>query len=332
MTTWIAFVVVTAVIVYAGANLTRYGDVIATRTGLSRTWIGLVLLASVTSLPELLTGIGSVAVYGVPDIAMGDVLGSCMFNLLILSGLDAMGGRVPVWTKVHQGHALSVGFSILLLGITGLGLFGREIIPQLGWFSLLSPLILLMYLWAIRSIFHYERDRIATDPTRIGKAQVEASPSVPTLYVRFTLNAALVIGAASLLPAIGEQLAEQTGLGQSFIGNTLIALSTSLPEVVTSVSAVRLGALDLAFGNLLGSNIFNITILAIDDLLYVPGSIFVSVERIHLIPALGAILMSAIVIVAVTYQAIARKRVMAWDSWAMVAVYVTTMTLLVVGR
>lgn len=332
MTTWIAFGVVTAVIVYGGSRLIRYGDLIAQRTGVSRTWIGIVLLASVTSLPELLTGVGAVAVYGIPDIAMGDVLGSCMFNLLILSALDAMGGRVPVWTKVHQGHTLSVGFSIFLLGIVCLGLYAGESVPQVGWFSILSPLILLIYFWAIRTIFHYEKDRIADDLTRVATAQAPAGRSPRTLYLRFAFNAGLVVVAATLLPSIGERLAEETGLGQTIIGNSLIAFTTSLPEVVTAVSAIRLGAIDLAFGNLLGSNIFNIAILALDDLLYVPGSLFVAVEPSHIIPALGAILMSAIVIVAVTYQRIARKRVMAWDSWAMVAVYAATMTLLFVGR
>jgi len=331
VTTWVAFIVVTAVIVYSGSRLIRYGDLIAERTGMSRTWIGVAMVASVTSLPELLTGIGAVAVYRIPDIAMGDVLGSCMFNLLILSGVDAMGGRVPVWTKVHRGHALSVGFSILLLGITSLGLIAGELVPQLGWFSILSPLILLIYFWAIRSIFQYERDRTTGDLSRVARELAPTDHSSMFIYGRFALNAILVIVAATALPSIGERLSVETGLGQTVIGNSVIAFSTSLPEVVTSISAVRLGAIDLAFGGLLGSNIFNIAILAVDDLLYVPGSLFVAVQPIHIIPALGAIIMSAIVIVAVTYQTIARKRVMAWDSWAMVAVYVTTMALLFVG-
>jgi len=331
VTTWIAFVAVTAVIVYSGSRLIRYGDLIAERTGLSRTWVGVAMVASVTSLPELLTGIGSVVVYRIPDIAMGDVLGSCMFNLLIFSGVDAMGGRVPVWTKVHRGHALSVGFSILLLGLASLGLFAGGLVPQLGWFSILSPLILLIYFWAIRSIFQYERDRTTGDLSRIARARAPTDHSSAFIYSRFAFNAILVIVAATALPSIGERLAEETGLGQTVISNSVIAFSTSLPEVVTSISAVRLGAIDLAFGGLLGSNIFNIAILAVDDLLYVPGPLFVAVQPIHIIPALGAILMSAIVIVAVTYQTIARKRVMAWDSWAMVAIYAATMALLVVG-
>jgi len=82
---WIQFAACTAIILYSGTRLSLYGDVIAEKSGLGRTWIGVILMASVTSLPELVTGISSVAIYNLPNIAAGDVLGSCMFNLLILA-------------------------------------------------------------------------------------------------------------------------------------------------------------------------------------------------------------------------------------------------------
>ena len=76
MELWIGFIICTAVIVYSGTKLSKYGDIIAEKTGLGRAWVGLVLMASVTSLPELITGISSVSFANVPDIAVGDVLGS----------------------------------------------------------------------------------------------------------------------------------------------------------------------------------------------------------------------------------------------------------------
>ena len=87
---WTGFIICTLVIVYSGTKLAKYGDIIAEKTGLGRAWIGLVLMASVTSLPELVTGISSVIYADVPDIAVGDVLGSCVFNMLILAILDAL--------------------------------------------------------------------------------------------------------------------------------------------------------------------------------------------------------------------------------------------------
>ena len=109
---WAMYAACTALIVFSGSKLSRYGDILAGKTGLGRTWIGVVLMASVTSLPELITGLGSVTYAGVPDIAVGDVLGSCAFNLLILALLEELAGdlagagnfplAVAVRHQIHQ--------------------------------------------------------------------------------------------------------------------------------------------------------------------------------------------------------------------------------------
>jgi cation:H+ antiporter len=120
---WIAFIVCTLVIVYAGIKLSEYGDIIAEKTGLGRTWIGVVLMASVTSLPELVTGISAVTYANIPDIAVGDVLGSCVFNMVIISFLDAVHRPTPISSRTHHGHVLSAGFGILHLSIAAISLF-----------------------------------------------------------------------------------------------------------------------------------------------------------------------------------------------------------------
>src|SRR3970040_2840657 len=96
MLLWLGFIACTSVIVYSGTRLSKYGDIIAEKTGLGRTWIGVVLMASVTSLPELVTGISSVTFADVPDIAVGDVLGSCVFNMFILAFLYAFYKPIPI--------------------------------------------------------------------------------------------------------------------------------------------------------------------------------------------------------------------------------------------
>jgi len=85
---WASLFACLAVIGVAGVRLSRYGDIIAEKSGLSRGWVGLILLATVTSLPELVTGLSSVTIAQVPDIAVGDIMGSCVFNLLIIVVLD----------------------------------------------------------------------------------------------------------------------------------------------------------------------------------------------------------------------------------------------------
>lgn len=111
MLLWIGLMVSAATIVYSGTKLSRYGDVIAEKTGMGRTWIGVLLMASVTSLPELVTGISSVT-QGLPDIAAGDVLGSCVFNMVILASLDLIEREKTISARAHHGHVLSAGFRI----------------------------------------------------------------------------------------------------------------------------------------------------------------------------------------------------------------------------
>src|SRR3989339_2042120 len=111
------FILCSAVIVYCGSNLSRYGDVIAEKTGLGRAWIGLVLMASVTSLPELITGISSVAYANVPNIALGDIMGSCVFNLSIIALMDILHGKKPIFSESERGHILSAGFGIILISL-----------------------------------------------------------------------------------------------------------------------------------------------------------------------------------------------------------------------
>ena len=111
---WSLFLACSGLIAIAGFWLARYGDVIAEKTQLGGTWIGVILVATVTSLPELVTGISSVTLADAPDIAVGDVLGSCVFNLALVAVLDFLHRETPIYRTASHGHILSAGFSIML--------------------------------------------------------------------------------------------------------------------------------------------------------------------------------------------------------------------------
>src|SRR4030043_1457739 len=332
MLLWIGFIICTLVIVYSGTKLSKYGDIIAEKTGLGRAWIGLVLMASVTSLPELVTGISSVTYADVPDIAVGDVLGSCVFNMLIIAILDAIYRIMPISTKAHHGHILSAGFGIILLSMVGISLFlGKSIFP-LGWIGPYSLLFVIIYFIAIKLVFSYEKRQLAAYMKEKTVEFRYKDISTKTAIANYSINAVVVIIAAIFLPKIGEGIAETTGLGQTFVGNIFIAISTSLPEVVVSISAVKIEAIDLAIGNLFGSNIFNILILAIDDIFFMKGPILSFVNPNHIISALSAISMTTIAIVGLTYRAEKKKLLLAWDSIGILLVYVMNLMLLYMLR
>ncbi|HJX10296.1 MAG TPA: sodium:calcium antiporter, partial [Candidatus Binatia bacterium] len=268
---WLQFALVTAVIVFAGYHLSTYGDVIAEKTGMGRTWVGVILMASVTSLPELITGASSVAIFDLPNIAIGDVFGSCMFNILIIALLDMLSGPTPISAKVHQGQVLAAGFGVLLLGIAGIAISAGARLPALGWVGIYSVAFFATYVIAMRMVFLYEKKRIVElVHERVEAARYE-KVTLKKALIYYTANALLVVAAASYLPYLADRIADVTGLGRTFVGTIFVALATSLPELVVSIAAVRIDATDLMFGNLLGSNLFNLAILGLDDLLYVKG-------------------------------------------------------------
>ena len=320
---WLEFGVCAVLIALAGWRLSLYGDVIAEKTGLGGTWIGVVLLASVTSLPELATGVSAVAAANAPNIAVGDVLGSCVFNLAILVVLDLVHRGESIYTKAGQGHILSAGFGVLLLGFVG---FSLSLAPQirglsLGHIGIYAPVIVVLYLLSIRVVFRYERKQMAV----YAEAAAERYPhmTLRQAAVRYALAALVVVGGGIWLPFIGKDIAGIYNWHISFVGTLFIAAATSLPELVVTLAAMRLGALDMAIANLLGSNLFNLLILAVDDAFYLRGPLLAHVTGTHVVSVLSALTMTGAVIVGLLYRPPGRLfRTVGWISVLLLCVYV----------
>jgi cation:H+ antiporter len=324
----VPFVLASAVILFSGVRLARYGDVIATRTGLGGTWMGLVVMAAVTSLPELITGASAIVIVDVPEVAAGDAIGSCMFNLLILALLDFRHPG-PLSASMHQGHVLAAGFGLVQLGLAALAVAAGPHAPAVGWVALHSLIFLLVYGFATQLIFSYERRRLLDLASEIGGGEARAGEmTLRAAITRYVAVATLLVAAAAYLPASAEQLAALTGMGQGFVGSLFVAAATSLPEIVVSIAAFRMGAIDMAAANLFGSNIFNIAVLGVDDLLYTRGALLAGISPVHLVSLLAALVMTAITVIGLTYRAQRKRFRLSWDSIAIVSVYVIGITLL----
>ncbi|MEO0185701.1 MAG: sodium:calcium antiporter [candidate division WOR-3 bacterium] len=331
MLLFISFFLCAGIIFFAGTRLSLYSDVIAEKTGLGRTWIGLVLVASITSLPEMVNSIASVTYAGVPDIAAGDLIGSCVFNLLIIAFLDLLYHKAPISSVAQTGHIISGSFGILQLSVIIVAIFLNRHMPVVGWIGINSIISILIYLSALRLTYQYERKLINNETP---KQDAELYPDIPLkrAICLFVINAFLVIGAAIFLPKIGDGIAELTGLGQTFVGNIFIALSTSLPEAVVCFGALKCKAVDLAMGNLMGSTIFNIAILGFADILYTNGPILCSVSQNHIISAISAIVITAIVTISLTYRVEKKLLPLSVDAILIVSVYVINVILLYMLR
>lgn len=321
------FIACTLAILFAGVRLSRYGDIIAEKTGLGGTWIGVVGLAAVTSLPELITGASSILVFDVGDIAVGDAIGSCMANLVILALLDVR-DPAPLSARIHQGHVLVAAFGILQLALAVLALAAGPHAPFVGWFGIHSLVFIAVYVFAMRTIFVFERTRMSALAEQLTGDIRYRDFTLRRALALYAVNAVVLVAAAVFLPGIGERLADAAGLEQSFVGTLFVAIATSLPEVVVSAAAARMGAIDMAAGNLFGSNLFNVAVLGIDDLLYTDGPLLARVSSSHLISAAGAMAMSAVAVVGLTYRAQRKRYRLSWDTLGIVAIYGLAIVLL----
>ncbi len=320
---WGQFLLCAVAVAAAGYRLCRSGEAIGMAWGLTGSWIGLALLAAVTSLPELVTGISAVTVANTPNIALGDALGSCVINLGFLVVVDFVFRDAPLYRAASRSHILSGAFGVVALGIIGSSILVSHIPgfdqPGVLGVGLYSPMVMLVYVVALRMSFRYEQgDGSVARPERamlLGGGQRRA-------LREFALAALVVAIAGAWLPVAGGRLADSMGWNRSFVGTLLVAASTSLPELAVTLSALRLRALDMAVGNLLGSNLFNAVIIAIDDLFYRHGPLLAHVSSLHAITAFSAVVMTALAMIGLFYRPEGRVlRAVGWISIALVGVY-----------
>ncbi|MCF7967052.1 sodium:calcium antiporter [Methylobacter sp. Wu8] len=332
MTHWLIFVEFTALALAIGVSgyfLSLYGDVIAEKTGWGGTWIGIALLATVTSLPELVTGISAVTYVNVPNIALGDVLGSCVFNLLLIVLLDFLHRGASVYTRISQGHILSAGFGVVLLGFVAfnLVLYQHGINLSFWHVGIYSPIIVLFYIFAMRTVFRYEK----AQRQEVVEEIAERYPKISLLKALtfFILVSVVVVLAGIRLPVTAEHLAEAMGWRRSFVGTVFVATATSLPEVAVTLSALRIGALDMAISDLLGSNLFDLVIIAVDDMAYLQGPLLASVSPVHLVTSQSAIMMTGIAVVGLLYRPQQRLfKTVGWVSLSMFIIYILNLSVL----
>ena len=321
-----AFLASAAIVVAAGAALTRAADTIAEATGLGRAWIGAVLLAGATSLPELATDVAAVRMHA-PNLAAGDLFGSSLANMLILAVIDQLSRQGSVLRSAAIENGLIACLAIILNTLGALFVLTQSRTTVLG-VSPESVLLLLVYLAGTRAVYrngvrHAEALASAAPPQ--GRA---AAHSLKRAVVVFAGGAVVILTVSPALAWSAKHIAEISGLGNTFVGTWLLGLSTSLPELVTSFAAVRMGAFDLAVGNLFGSNSFNMVIFLILDLASPSGSIFAGLSPAHAISGTLAVVLMSLGLASILYRAERRFFMVEPDSALMLVAYALSIWIL----
>ncbi len=276
----------TSVLVVASARfLVAAGDVIAIKTGWGHVWVGALLLAGATSLPELVAT-STAAYLGNPGMAGGNVFGSNMLNMTILTlALGLLGGGL-VLQKIRPQQQ-RVAFFATFLTIVALALAALRL--DVKWW-IVSPgalIILAVYIAGSWRLFKESSEAEEDNDDTTDRSLLWG-------WTVFAISSAVILVATYFMTNSADSIAEATGIGKSFIGVLALAFVTSLPEVSTSIAALRQNAPDLAVSNLFGSNSFNILVLAVADFFYAEGSVFGGMDDGALLAGLFAILIMAL--------------------------------------
>ena len=296
---WLQFGAIAVAILIAAQFMARSADAVAEKTGLGRSFVGVVMLATATSLPELGTGVSAIAFVDSPDLAMGDAFGSNLFNLMIIGLADLYWRNGPFLTAVRLTSVTvgALGAGLILLAIGAIYFHNAATLMSSWYVSPLSAALVVGFLVTMLLVYRQEQNDEDKDEVDDGKSMEYADQSLKRAIGVYLVSAAVVVTAAVLLAETGIEIAEAMDWEASFVGTQFLALSTSLPEIATAFAALRLNAPDLAITNLLGSNVFNMGfILFVDDLVYTEGVVWSAVSQVHIVAGLMAVLMTGIVI------------------------------------
>ena len=286
---WIIFLFAALAVLISGQRLTKAADQLAEITGLSRGFIGVILLGFVTSLPELVSTISAALFCNAPNLALGNIFGSNAANLAILAFLNLaiLKPATQQRHKLDEENQLTAYLSLIIISLALMGLAGQGFwhIFHVDFFSLLIAAAYIIGLQKLHRFQLFGNHNTTSSPDTADK-------TIPQKLKRSLLiNAGIIVAASMTLAASAEHIATITGWGTTFVGNSLLAVATSLPEIVVTFSAVSIGSFAMAAGNIFGSNIFNVTILAVADLFYFRSSIFAAASPSQsLIAAIGLLM------------------------------------------
>ena len=297
---WLKLVICILVIFFSGQKVAKYGDIIATRTGIGQVWMGVIAIALITSLPEFFTGISSVTLVNAPDLTVGNLIGANAFNFFNLALLDIFHRNGSLLAVASQTHRITGWFSLLLVVLVAIFIIISLWLytMPLGWIGWYTPVIIILYVLSVRQIFFYEKKHPPPPEARL----YEGQQSLRRVFTYFIISAVFIIGAGIWLATIGDEIALETGWGQSFVGSLFLAFTTTLPEITVSFTAMRIGAVDMAVANMIGSNLFNLTIIPVTDIIYGRGPVLAEVAEGHLVTAAAVIVMTTLFLVGLRFK------------------------------
>lgn len=266
---YLIYLVLAAIVVFLSIKASVYIDQIDKNTELSGAFIGGVLLSAVTSLPELFTTISSTVWLNNPGLSLGNILGSNLFNTTIIAVMILFGLNSFKVAKISKSHTYSSIVTLLIYGVlylTMIKILNFEILTV----NITSIIILVLYIFGVKTM---SNDDSAEDKEE--EVAVTENFSLKKVIIKFVFASIGIVASSILITYVTDIIAVKLNLGASLAGALLLGIATSLPELTSCISLVKIGNFNVAIGNIVGSNLFNFFILFLADLLYFSGSIYI---------------------------------------------------------
>lgn len=266
---YLVYLALAIAVVLLAVRLSYYVDVLDRKTNLSGAFIGGVMLAAVTSLPELFTALTAVIALDRPQLVQGDIFGSNVFNLCVIGVLILFTYQNYRRSSLSKTHKSTIIYSLIMYALAFIGML-KPMEISLGVLNVNLMSILILVVYGINVLF------MKNDESAENENEDNCHLSVIQVVIRFILYSVSLVCVSILLTHVTDQVAEELNLGATAAGAIFLGIATSLPELSASINLVRMKNYNASFGNIVGSNLFNFTILCFADLVYSKGSIFIS--------------------------------------------------------
>lgn len=256
---FLIYAIIAAGVTFLSVKAADYVDLIDKKTSLSGAFIGGIMLSAVTSLPELFTSLSSTLLLDEPGLCIGNILGSDLFNLAALAVLIVVFNRSFAVADIAHSHQNVLWLLLVAYGALALNMMGILSV-ELFTVSITSVILIACY---AASVKYLSGEESAEDD------EEDTSPlTLKQVLIRFAFVAAGIVVLSILISQVTDMLAEELNLGKSLAGALFMGVATSLPELSSTIALFRKKSFDIAVGNIVGSNIFNLIILSLSDILY----------------------------------------------------------------
>ena len=267
---WVGIYAALAVcVVFFSIKLANYVDLIDKKTDLSGAFIGGVILAAVTSLPELFTSISAVLFVKQPDLVMGNILGSNLFNMCIFGGAALIAAKSLCRSTIGSSHFKTTVITFIMFSIMLLPVVFKKDYTVVG-ISVYSIILLVLYACSIKFMAGDSAESEGEDNSDL---------TIKQIIIRFVIMAVLLVVASIFITIAADHLSEEFNLGKTVGGALFLGVATSLPELTSSIALIRKGNFNACAGNVMGSGVFNFCIISVADILYRGGSVYISKDK-----------------------------------------------------